>query len=130
MADFNELYRQMMQEFLQTASATLLRELMLRHSEFIKNGLKLSFKEEEAAEFLNMSADKLAEIRKAGGIGYSQTIAPPRGKDHGGRFVYLISDLLDYCERNRVKPVGAEIIGLKDVLSTNVVKLKSYREAA
>lgn len=119
-----------MGEMLQKAARGLLKELTFAQSEFIKNGIKLSFNEADAAKFLNIGTDALAEIRKAGGIGYSQIIAPPRGKNHGGRFIYLLSDLLDYAARNHVKPAGAEIVSLNDVLSGKVVDLKSYKKEA
>lgn len=130
MSALEEMLDHVMQEFMQNASKKLLQELILRQSEFVKNGLKLSFNEREAAEFLNMSPDALAVIRKAGGIGYSQTIAPPIGKNHGGRFIYLLSDLLDYAARNHVKPVGAEVVKLDDILTGKVVDIKSFKEAA
>lgn len=103
------------EELAQQISAEVLTKVRNEIALMMKR-IKISYTEKEAAEILGMSIDSLAKIRKNNGIAYSQTISPPRGSEHGGRFVYLKHHLLDYLSRNEQRPVGKLKVSLHDVL--------------
>ncbi|HEX8636757.1 MAG TPA: hypothetical protein VF692_01745, partial [Pyrinomonadaceae bacterium] len=68
----DELWEKMSKELAGRVSAQVLREVRAALAAELKQGIRLSYTEAEAAEILNMDAQTLARKRKDGEIDYSQ----------------------------------------------------------